>query len=194
MVRSDQHASLPLKEFLVVFNEGWSFIIKCEVMARKMIVGLRGVMMSQVLAQLDCMKYHLSRWLFFFCQKFISFLCFILRLEFFGFLTTDHVCFSLNHRQRPFCSHFITHDFLHLRPSLRMSNGLKSRFQHRLSVGPTFWLKVRSAIHPTSYFTRLQRRSHPTVMVLSAPPFPGRGRLRVLPVPLVVWLRVGNLF
>jgi len=49
MVRSDQHASLPLKEFLVVFNEGWSFIIRCEVMARKMIVGLRGVVMSQVL-------------------------------------------------------------------------------------------------------------------------------------------------
>lgn len=61
MVRSDQHASLPLKEFLIVFNEGWSFIIKCEVMARKMIVGLRGVMMSQVLLQLDRMKYRLSR-------------------------------------------------------------------------------------------------------------------------------------
>lgn len=47
-VRADQHASLPLKDFLVIFNEGWSFIIKCEVMARKMIVGLRGVMVSQV--------------------------------------------------------------------------------------------------------------------------------------------------
>jgi vacuolar protein sorting-associated protein 54 len=48
MVRSEQHASLPLSEFLVLFNEGWAFVVKCEIMARKMIVGLRGVMVSQV--------------------------------------------------------------------------------------------------------------------------------------------------
>lgn len=47
-VRSEQHASLALLDFLVLFNEGWSFVVKCEVMARKMIVGLRGVMVSQV--------------------------------------------------------------------------------------------------------------------------------------------------
>ena len=48
MVRSEQHASLALSEFLVLFNEGWAFVVKCEIMARKMIVGLRGVMVSQV--------------------------------------------------------------------------------------------------------------------------------------------------
>lgn len=74
MVRSDQHASLSLREFLVVFNEGWSFIIKCEVMARKMIVGLRGVMMSQVLLQLDPMEYRRSRSA---VSKGISTICFL---------------------------------------------------------------------------------------------------------------------
>jgi vacuolar protein sorting-associated protein 54 len=48
VVRSEQHASLALSEFLVLFNEGWAFVVKCEIMARKMIVGLRGVMVSQV--------------------------------------------------------------------------------------------------------------------------------------------------
>ncbi len=47
LIRSEQHAVLSMPEFLELFNENWRFVVKCEVMARKMIVGLRGVMVSQ---------------------------------------------------------------------------------------------------------------------------------------------------
>lgn len=48
LARAEQHALLDLPEFLELFNESWNFVVRCEVMARKMIVGLRGVMVSQV--------------------------------------------------------------------------------------------------------------------------------------------------
>jgi vacuolar protein sorting-associated protein 54 len=47
-VRADAHASLSLSEFVEIFAETWSFVIKCETLCRRMIVGLRGAMVSQV--------------------------------------------------------------------------------------------------------------------------------------------------
>jgi vacuolar protein sorting-associated protein 54 len=46
--RSEQHTSLPLPDFLALFNHSWNFVLKCEVICRRMIVGLRGVIVSQV--------------------------------------------------------------------------------------------------------------------------------------------------
>jgi len=46
--RSEQHASLPLPEFLDLFNHSWNFVLKCEIICRRMIIGLRGVVVSQV--------------------------------------------------------------------------------------------------------------------------------------------------
>ncbi|KAJ7272052.1 Vps54-like protein-domain-containing protein [Mycena haematopus] len=47
ILRSEQHAVLSLSEFFTFFNDSWSFVVKCEVICRKMIVGLRGVVISQ---------------------------------------------------------------------------------------------------------------------------------------------------
>ena len=46
--RSEQHAQLDLPSFLEFFNESWNFMVKCEVICRRMIVGLRGTILSQV--------------------------------------------------------------------------------------------------------------------------------------------------
>jgi vacuolar protein sorting-associated protein 54 len=46
--RSEQHAKLELREFVEVFNECWSFVVYCEVTCKRMIVGLRGTVVSQV--------------------------------------------------------------------------------------------------------------------------------------------------
>ncbi|KAJ6463821.1 Vps54-like protein-domain-containing protein, partial [Mycena vitilis] len=46
-LRSEQHAVLSLSDFFTFFNDSWSFVVKCEVICRKMIVGLRGVVISQ---------------------------------------------------------------------------------------------------------------------------------------------------
>lgn len=48
--RADQHAALELADFLVFFNESWGFVVRCEVICRKMIVGLRGAVVSQVIS------------------------------------------------------------------------------------------------------------------------------------------------
>ncbi|KAJ6597190.1 Vps54-like protein-domain-containing protein [Mycena vulgaris] len=47
IIRSEQHAALSLTDFFAFFNDSWSFVVKCEVICRKMIVGLRGVVISQ---------------------------------------------------------------------------------------------------------------------------------------------------
>jgi vacuolar protein sorting-associated protein 54 len=47
-MRADQHVKLDLREFIEIFNECWSFVVRCEVICRRMIVGLRGVVVSQV--------------------------------------------------------------------------------------------------------------------------------------------------
>ncbi|PBK78427.1 Vps54-domain-containing protein [Armillaria solidipes] len=46
-VRSEPHTSLPLHEFWEFFNETWSFVIGCEVICRRMVVGLRGAVVGQ---------------------------------------------------------------------------------------------------------------------------------------------------
>lgn len=46
--RAEQHTSLPLPEFLDLFNHSWNFVLKCEIICHRMIVGLRGVIVSQV--------------------------------------------------------------------------------------------------------------------------------------------------
>ncbi|KAG8904512.1 hypothetical protein FRB99_001645 [Tulasnella sp. 403] len=58
-LRSDQHAQLPLPSFLEIFNLSWAFVVKCEVVARRMIVGLRGVVVGQAKSWL--MTFHGAR-------------------------------------------------------------------------------------------------------------------------------------
>jgi vacuolar protein sorting-associated protein 54 len=47
-MRSEEHIALEFPEFLEFFNESWSFVVKCEILCRRMIVGLRGVAVGQV--------------------------------------------------------------------------------------------------------------------------------------------------
>ncbi|KAF4576665.1 hypothetical protein EYR36_000738 [Pleurotus pulmonarius] len=57
--RSERHASLELPEFMQFFDESWSFVVKCEVICRRMIVGLRGVVVSQ--AKVFLQTFHQQR-------------------------------------------------------------------------------------------------------------------------------------
>ncbi|KAH9066196.1 Vps54-like protein-domain-containing protein [Lactarius vividus] len=57
--RADQHVRLDLREFVETFNECWSFVVRCEVICRRMIVGLRGVVVSQAKSFLQA--FHQSR-------------------------------------------------------------------------------------------------------------------------------------
>ena len=47
-LRAEQHAALDLRDFYTFFNVSWDFVVKTEVICRRMIVGLRGVVVSQV--------------------------------------------------------------------------------------------------------------------------------------------------
>lgn len=47
-VRSEQHTNLELVEFYTFFNVSWDFVVKSEVICKRMIVALRGVIVSQV--------------------------------------------------------------------------------------------------------------------------------------------------
>lgn len=47
-IRSDIHASsMPFEDFVVLFKDSWAFVLSCEVMCKRMIVGLRGVLVAQ---------------------------------------------------------------------------------------------------------------------------------------------------
>jgi len=46
-LRAEQHAALDLPSFSALFNESWNFVIESEKICRRMIVGLRGVVISQ---------------------------------------------------------------------------------------------------------------------------------------------------
>jgi len=46
-VRAEQHAQLKLREFFQYFEESWAFVVACEVLCRRMIVGFRGSLVSQ---------------------------------------------------------------------------------------------------------------------------------------------------
>jgi len=58
-VRSEVHSQLPLEQFLEIFDQTWSFVLQCEVIVKRMIVGLRGAMVSQSKAWL--MTFHQRR-------------------------------------------------------------------------------------------------------------------------------------
>ena len=58
-VRSEVHSQLPLSEFLEIFDSTWSFVLQCEVIVKRMIVGLRGAMVSQSKGWL--MSFHQKR-------------------------------------------------------------------------------------------------------------------------------------
>lgn len=49
-MRAEQHAQLPLPAFHALFEVTWQFVVACEVLCRKMIVGLRGAVVSQAKA------------------------------------------------------------------------------------------------------------------------------------------------
>ncbi|GAA5993810.1 hypothetical protein JCM11641_002235 [Rhodosporidiobolus odoratus] len=46
-VRTEVHAHLPLPSFLEIFDLAWRFVLDCEIVCQRMIVGLRGAMVSQ---------------------------------------------------------------------------------------------------------------------------------------------------
>ncbi|TBU35477.1 Vps54-domain-containing protein [Dichomitus squalens] len=46
-IRAEQHTALDLPSFCELFNESWDFVVKSEVICRRMIVGLRGTIVSQ---------------------------------------------------------------------------------------------------------------------------------------------------
>lgn len=52
-LRGEQHASLDLPNFASLFNESWNFVIESEKICSRMIVGLRGTMISQVGSVVD---------------------------------------------------------------------------------------------------------------------------------------------
>ena len=47
-LRAEQHTALDLAGFCALFNESWDFVVKSETICRRMIVGLRGTIVSQV--------------------------------------------------------------------------------------------------------------------------------------------------
>jgi vacuolar protein sorting-associated protein 54 len=58
-LRAEQHTTLELPEFVDVFDASWAFVVRCEVLCRRMIVGLRGTIVSQAKAFLQA--FHQSR-------------------------------------------------------------------------------------------------------------------------------------
>jgi vacuolar protein sorting-associated protein 54 len=52
-VRTEAHSRLPLPEFLELFDLTWTFVLRCEVVCQRMIVGLRGAAVSQAKAWLQ---------------------------------------------------------------------------------------------------------------------------------------------
>lgn len=58
-VRSEIHATLTLEEFVAIFDASWDFVLRCEVICQRMIVGLRGVMVGQAKSFLQA--YHQKR-------------------------------------------------------------------------------------------------------------------------------------
>ncbi|KAF9447663.1 Vps54-domain-containing protein [Macrolepiota fuliginosa MF-IS2] len=57
--RTETHALLPLPSFLTLYIDSMSFVVKCEVICRRMIIGLRGVVLRQASVYLS--KFHQGR-------------------------------------------------------------------------------------------------------------------------------------
>lgn len=53
-VRTEVHAQLKFIDFFAIFDASWRFVVQCEVISRRMIIALRGVMVSQAKAFLQC--------------------------------------------------------------------------------------------------------------------------------------------
>lgn len=64
-VRTEQHTALDLPAFWTLFNVSWEFVVKSEVICKRMIVALRGVVVSQV-SVVDfiyvSLDFFISRW------------------------------------------------------------------------------------------------------------------------------------
>lgn len=58
-VRSEQHAALELASFVELFGSTWQFVVACEVICQKMIVGLRGTIVNQARSFLS--EFHKER-------------------------------------------------------------------------------------------------------------------------------------
>ncbi|GAA5822857.1 hypothetical protein JCM11251_004402 [Rhodosporidiobolus azoricus] len=58
-VRTEVHAQLPLPDFVALFDATWAFVVQCEVVCQRMIVGLRGAAVSQAKAFLQ--QFHQRR-------------------------------------------------------------------------------------------------------------------------------------
>ncbi|KAG8787950.1 hypothetical protein FRC15_007011 [Serendipita sp. 397] len=52
-VRKDQHTKLKLREFYALYEEAWAFVVDCEVVCKRMVVGLRGTLGKQSTAFLQ---------------------------------------------------------------------------------------------------------------------------------------------
>ncbi|CDO76445.1 hypothetical protein BN946_scf184781.g22 [Trametes cinnabarina] len=52
-IRAEQHTVLDLSSFCALFNESWDFVVKSETICRRMIVGMRGTIVSQAKAFLQ---------------------------------------------------------------------------------------------------------------------------------------------
>ncbi|KAH6918384.1 retrograde transporter [Coprinopsis sp. MPI-PUGE-AT-0042] len=57
--RAELHSKLELADFMAFFNESWAFVVRCEVLSRRMIVGLRGTVVSQ--AKVWLQTFHQTR-------------------------------------------------------------------------------------------------------------------------------------
>ncbi|KAI0807877.1 Vps54-like protein-domain-containing protein [Fomes fomentarius] len=58
-IRAEQHIALDLPSFCALFNESWDFVVKSETICRRMIVGLRGTIVSQAKSFLQ--QFHQSQ-------------------------------------------------------------------------------------------------------------------------------------
>ncbi|KZT39716.1 Vps54-domain-containing protein [Sistotremastrum suecicum HHB10207 ss-3] len=58
-IRSEQHAALDLTSFVNLFDSTWQFVVACEVICQKMIVGLRGTIVNQARSFLS--EFHKER-------------------------------------------------------------------------------------------------------------------------------------
>lgn len=58
-VRTEVHSNLSLPEFVEIFDASWAFVVQCEVVCQRMIVGLRGVMVGQ--SKVFLQTYHQKR-------------------------------------------------------------------------------------------------------------------------------------
>lgn len=54
-LRSEQNAALELADFLDIFGESWDFVIQTEGICRRMVVALRGVVITQVPLNSSCL-------------------------------------------------------------------------------------------------------------------------------------------